>query len=77
MKPVLETVVRLRPAVCSAYASARITPAPRPARYPDFGKRRRGAAANGARTTVETANRSARNVKSGKLSTAFCTGTNV
>ena len=65
MKPVLETVVSSSPAVCSPYAAARSTPTPSPRRTPIVGASRSERHANGASTTVEIANRTARNAKSG------------
>ena len=65
MKPVLATVVSSRPAVCSPYAAASRTPIPSPATIPPRGIARTGRHANGARTTVEIAKRTARKAKSG------------
>ena len=65
MKPVLVTVVSSRPAVCSPYAAASRTPTPRPATIPSRGMARTDRQANGARTAVEIAKRTARNANSG------------
>ena len=65
MNPVLATVVSSSPAVCNPYAVASSTPTPMPATYPDRGSVRSELQANGARTTVEMANRTARKANSG------------
>ena len=65
MKPVLATVVSSSPAVWKPYAAASSAPTPTPATYPDRGSVRSEPNANGARTTVEIANRTARKANSG------------
>ncbi len=77
MKPVLATVVSSSPAVWRPYAVARSAPTPMPAAYPDRGSVLSERQANGASTTVEIANRTARNANNGYSASASCTWTNV
>ena len=76
MKPVLATVVSSRPAVWSPYASASMSPSPRPASTPARGVLRKGRQANGPNTALERKPRCEEGEQR-NVSSACWTGTNV
>jgi hypothetical protein len=65
MKPVLDTVVRWSPAVCSAYPPASSNPSRAPAPMPERPRLRTRDAAGTASVKLAIANRTARKANSG------------